>query len=314
MAFHTHFLTLVKSRRLVTAILVGVFAVLFTSSPAKAETIDVSASVLAPLPSDAAVILSPIDQTHFNEPTITVTGTCPTEGAYVVIVRGDIPAGVAACEGGGFTLSLSLLEGANPLTALVYNSTDNPGPASPVVTVFYDPPVHPPPSDTPPTSNPSATILTPLLPQRGPSTCLARPIIFSYEPYSPVQNKDNVWTWKLTIRQGCPPYKLTINWGDGVTEVHELHEDGSYTFTHIYNRVGTFYPNFTVTDSRNTSASLQLLAIIDSKLIDAFPDTAAPAQTDPIGMLITSGLLIAGGVIGLAVAIQIVRLRVNPKP
>lgn len=112
------------------------FIILFSSS-AKAEDIEVTAKVNAPLPTSPAIIASPYDQQHFTDSPITVTGTCG-DGAYVVLFRNSVAAGIGACTGGNFSIQTDLAPGANILQAKVYNSTDNEGPQSPAITVYYD--------------------------------------------------------------------------------------------------------------------------------------------------------------------------------
>lgn len=104
------------------------------------STLQVTAKVNAPLPTSPALITSPSDQQHFNTSAITVSGTCG-DGVYIALYRHNQPSGTAACLGGIFSLQTSLFTGPNLLTAKVFNSTDNEGPAGNIVTVFYDPPL-----------------------------------------------------------------------------------------------------------------------------------------------------------------------------
>lgn len=123
---------------------------LFFSSPSSAQQdIHVSAKVNAPLPTSPAVITSPYDQQHFTNPTITVQGTCG-DGAYVILYRNSVVAGIGACTAGNFSIIIELTSGANILQAKVYNSTDNEGPISTSITIYLDNiPVQPmPPLET----------------------------------------------------------------------------------------------------------------------------------------------------------------------
>ena len=104
---------------------------------------DVTAKVSAPLPTDPAVITSPLDQEHFSNPQITVSGTCPND-SYVKVFSGNTLVGVANCTTNTFSTDITLASGPNSLQAKVYNLTDDEGPSSPAITVYYDPPATPP--------------------------------------------------------------------------------------------------------------------------------------------------------------------------
>lgn len=110
---------------------------LFSPTGSAQQDLHVSAKVNAPLPTSPAIITSPYDQQHFTSPTITVEGTCG-DGAYVMLYRNSVVAGIGACTTGNFSIVIELTNGANILQAKVYNSTDNEGPVSPSITVYLD--------------------------------------------------------------------------------------------------------------------------------------------------------------------------------
>lgn len=112
-----------------------------------AESYDVTATVPASLPPTAAFITFPSDEQHVSTTIITVSGTCP-DTSYVTVSRDGILSGTSPCVSNTFTMQLSLVPGANLLLAKVYNITNNEGPASPPVTVFYDAVNPPTPSES----------------------------------------------------------------------------------------------------------------------------------------------------------------------
>lgn len=120
----------------------------------RAVTYDVTAKVPAPALTEAAVITEPSDQAHVSFNSLGVSGTCPAN-SYVKLFRQDIFAGVDACSGGRFHVLTSLSPGANELNTRVFNTTDDEGPASPPVTVYYD---LPPASSSPPATPTSLQI------------------------------------------------------------------------------------------------------------------------------------------------------------
>lgn len=121
-----------------------------------ADSYTVTAEVPAPLPPGPAVITSPADQTHFTAEPVTVSGTCP-QNTYVKLYRNSVFDGVATCGAGqtAFHIDTDLSLGSNVLLAQVFNITDEAGPASPPVTLFFDNPIMPPVPSPVPVSPPT---------------------------------------------------------------------------------------------------------------------------------------------------------------
>lgn len=103
---------------------------------------DVTATVPAPPLTQPAVITSPTQGQELTEKSLNVSGDCPDE-SYVKLFVGDILRGVAPCEDGRFTIPVELSTGENQLKVRVFNQTDNEGPTSLPVSVFYNLPKPP---------------------------------------------------------------------------------------------------------------------------------------------------------------------------
>jgi hypothetical protein len=110
-----------------------------------ADSLTVSATVEAPAPSSPATITSPVDQTHFTSTPITVSGSC-VPNSYVELYRNSSFSGVANCGAGdtSYQISTGLSLGSNDLYTRIFSITDNEGPQSSQITVFYDQPAPPP--------------------------------------------------------------------------------------------------------------------------------------------------------------------------
>ncbi len=117
----------------------------------QAATYDVTAEVHAPLLSTPAVIAQPTDQQHVTTQTITVEGTCP-DNSYVNLYREGVLGGNSICSSGHFSMPASLSLGGNGLQVRVFNVTNDEGPASSAITVYYDLPAEVTPPSSPPTS------------------------------------------------------------------------------------------------------------------------------------------------------------------
>jgi hypothetical protein len=115
---------------------VGVF-IIGAAFQGRAATYDVTATVPAQPLTAPAVIAEPADQLHVTTTPITVSGTCPAN-SYVKLYRNDAFSGVALCAGGLFQVQADLAGGPNTLDARAFNLTDEEGPDSPAITVYYD--------------------------------------------------------------------------------------------------------------------------------------------------------------------------------
>jgi hypothetical protein len=111
----------------------------------QAVSYDVTATVPAPALTDPAVITQPSDGQHVTSEAITVSGSCPDD-SYVKLYRAGDFAGSSLCSGNGFSIQVSLSLGENELQARVFNLTDQEGPGSSAVQVYYDLPL---PESTP---------------------------------------------------------------------------------------------------------------------------------------------------------------------
>lgn len=116
-----------------------------------ADEVAVTARIKGPAITSPAIINSPADGTHFSAVPVTVTGSCPPNAAYVEIYRNNVLSGSAICLADKtFDMKTDLFPGTNELLARVFNVTDDEGPVSDKVTVYYDVPQ--PPASTPGTS------------------------------------------------------------------------------------------------------------------------------------------------------------------
>jgi hypothetical protein len=113
----------------------GVFIVGSTFK-AGADSLTVTATVHAQIPTQPAVITSFTDQ-HTTDAGADVGGTCPAD-TYVKVYRNDEFAGVAQCDAQMFHVQVGFVPGVNKLQARVYNITDDEGPQSSPITVYYD--------------------------------------------------------------------------------------------------------------------------------------------------------------------------------
>jgi len=224
---------------------------------ANGSNVLVTAKVHAPLVTSPAVITTPKNGQHFKNIPITVSGTCPTNAGYVEIYRNDVMSGTVLCDiNSDFRLSTDLLPGKNDLTAHVFNITDDEGPVSGSIRVFYDAP-------TPP-SQPATNQKSGSGGQAATSPFLLT-TSFLYKGYYIGQQVD----WPLRISGGTPPYALNVNWGDGQNDVISRGAAGDFKISHTYSVAGSYKNSYTVkvnaADRDSQKAFLQFFVIVTNR-------------------------------------------------
>jgi hypothetical protein len=123
---------------------------------AMADSYSVNATVPAPIPTAPAIITSPTNEQQLSPQTQTISGTCPLN-TYIEITDNTTLVGIGICDQTGvFQVSVSLSSGLNVLMAQDYNVTNNSGPASPSINVYYYAPTPPSNPSAPPVNAPGS--------------------------------------------------------------------------------------------------------------------------------------------------------------
>ena len=221
---------------------------------AGADNIHVTAKVPAPPLTITPVITSPTDGSHFNAIPIPVKGTCEY-GSYLKLYRNNFFSGSAVCTSGGeFALDSDLFPGKNDLMVRSFNITDDEGPSSSVVSVYYDVPM--PPSISAPTS---------FTPGASPFTITTD---FKHVGYRYGQTVK----WSIQVSGGTAPYALNIDWGDGANLVISRKEPGIFQIEHQYgykDQSHTFIIKISASDSAGQKAYLQMFITANSSVVPA---------------------------------------------
>lgn len=236
----------------------GVFLTAWTFR-VNADDILVTARIQGPPISTPATITSPADGTHFSAVPIVVTGNCPANAAYVEVFRNNFMSGSTICSGANtFQLQIDLFPGQNDLTAHSFNVTDDEGPVSAPVKVFYD--VPPPPTQT---SIPVSSGGTSIPPASGNPFNLKT--AFVYKGYYVGQEVQ----WPLEISGGNAPYALNVDWGDGKNSIISRKQAGQFIIKHAYSNAGGYKGNYQIkiqaSDTNESYAYLEFFVIINAK-------------------------------------------------
>lgn len=202
-------------------------------------------------PTQGATISTPANGASFTTSPITVTGICPND-LLVQILNNGVLVGSVMCKGGSYSIQVSLFAGTNELSARVYDSTDQEGPASNTVTVTYN--------DTRFTAFGALVTLTSSYGRR--SAAAGSPL-----------------AWPLQLSGGTGPYAFSIDWGDGsAPELKSQALAGVVTINHIFKRAGIYQVNIRVTDVNGVSAFLQVIAVANGKVDGAAAGTSGASS------------------------------------
>ncbi len=210
-----------------------------------------------PPPTTGASITTPAGGSFTSSP-ITVSGICPNE-LLVQIYNNGVMVGAVMCQGGSFSVEISLFAGTNELQAIVYDDLEQAGPPSNTVTVTY--------TDTNLTAFGELITLTSSYGRRSAAA-------------------GSQLEWPLQLAGGTGPYAFSIDWGDGTdTQLMSQSLAGVATIAHAYRQAGIYQVNIRVTDVNDVSAFLQVIAVSSGKLDPASQTTEAEAATSRVIIL-----------------------------
>jgi hypothetical protein len=185
-------------------------------------------------PKVGATISFPTNGQVFREIPITVQGICPID-LLVKIFKNQVFAGAVPCEPDGtFSIDIDLFSGKNQIVARVFDSLDQPGPDSNVVTISYN--------NAPEDTEIAQLILTSNFALRG-------------------ADAGTKLIWPLAVSGGVRPYAISVDWGDGENSQLALDLGGNFEVDHIYFEPGVYKVVVRAGDGRGKSAFIQLVAV-----------------------------------------------------
>jgi hypothetical protein len=233
-----------------------------------ADSYTVKGKVAAPPLTEPAVITKPTDGAHFKTKPIEVSGTCPDD-SYVKILRGGEFVGLANCDNTTniFSLQVDLAPGANSLEAHDYNITDDEGPLSNPITVYYDPPVPPVP---------------PATAQGSPSYTYVPQLVLTSDFQYRCYHIGETVSWIVKVNGGQPPFAVHVNWGDGAEANYVKKDNSELSVDHAYDKAGTFAIKITAVDVNGNQSSLQMFTIVVKDRTALIAGPISPSGRGPL--------------------------------
>lgn len=214
--------------------LLGLFisGVGFAQSP-QSGSVGLQGTVAAPPPTQPATISVPTNGQTFSDSQVTVSGICPN-GLLVKLFKNNVFSGSDQCQNGSYEIIIDLFTGRNDLVARVYDDLDQAGPDSNVVSVTFN--------------------------SSGNSSALDRVTLTSN--YAKLgANPGSVLSWPIVISGGVGPYAISVDWGDGKTDLLTREFPGEFLINHTYESAGVYRVIIKAVDKNGTVGFLQLVAI-----------------------------------------------------
>lgn len=262
---HTSHLALLCILAIVGLFIYASQAITRASLPPINHDITVSAEVSGNPPTVGATITSPLDgATIAYQPTFQIDGTC-AENLFVVVYSNSNIVGSTTCTSAGiFRLYVQLSSGKNVLSAKNFDNINQPGPATPSVTVFIDGgerfdqlafpllPTIPKMCDN---------YSPPIVPSGGAArvavVCMPRLI-----------EANTGYVLGLVVWGGEQPYALSIDWGDGTTEntLLSLTSNGYKTVGLKYAKPGSYHVIFRLKDKDGNAAFVETVVVVNGEV------------------------------------------------
>lgn len=252
-------------------------------------------------PTTGADITFPTTNTTTKSPQIQVTGTCPPS-LLVATYNNGIFAGSSVCAGDGtYATTIQLIVGVNILQSQDYDGLNQAGPATAQVTITREQvpvPVSTTNPEIPVIATTSTDIqadptppVTPPAPQPTVNPCFDTSKTDALDPANPtiIANciKRSVFTGDtitvpIRVTGGTAPYALSIDWGDGTTELKTVLDTEYHNYEHTYKTAGIIGVSLKTTDAKGITSYLQTVVQVNG--------STNPAATTSPFTNITNGL------------------------
>ena len=278
---------------LIILLIVGFFLYIgggVTYAQTTGGTVSVSVIVPGPAPTVGATITSPVDGTKLTDQNlIEVSGTCLKDTFVVVQDNGTLAGSTVCTDAGAFKLQIQLQSGKNVLSALNYDSLNQPGPATPLTTVYV---TQTQTSEKKAVVQPVAPVL-PANPSIIPGVASDLLNCDGYkvgnlptggDPHISVVCVPRLLQPKLEnilgvlVWGGTPPYAITVDWGNGSEPtLLSLSNPGYKKETFSYAVSGTYKIALKLKDAAEKEAIVQTAVQVSGE-----PETPITSITDDI--------------------------------
>lgn len=231
----------------------------------------VTATVTGPAPTTSAQILSPQDEV-VHKKLLVVSGSCGAN-LLVKVYSNSVFVGSTYCSSGGtFSLTISLFNGRNDLTALNFDNLDQPGPVGNMVIVNLT---------TLATANPKS-------PGNTKNYKANFYIVTDYSYRNIGLNQQS--RWAIELKNGRAPFRLDAEWGDDNKNTVSLGNSRKTDVGHAFHQSGNYEIKFSATDAQQDQAYIQLGVTVNGPLPSGAGATTQKSYCGSSGATIFCGL------------------------
>ncbi|HEY8992501.1 MAG TPA: hypothetical protein VIM37_01480 [Candidatus Microsaccharimonas sp.] len=273
-------------------------------SSSGAQTVTVN--VLGAAPTIGADITYPTNNTTTQSSLIQVVGTCEAS-TLVATYNNGISAGSSMCStSGDYTMVIQLIVGVNILQSQDYDGLNQPGPvtAQVLITREQDPvpvisidPVIPTIATTPADIAPNPTpVVVPPAPQPTVNPCFDTSKLDGLVATSPtiivncikrsIFSGDTV-TMPIRLTGGIAPYALSIDWGDGLTDLKTVLNTEYHNYQHTYKTAGIISVHLRITDAKGVTSFLQTVVQVNGSTTTGAPNSGFTSVISGLGSIWT---------------------------
>ncbi len=244
-------------------------------------------------PTIGADITYPTNNSITKSAQIEVKGTCQASTLVATFDNGGFAGSSMCTNGGNYATTIQLTVGINTLQSQNYDGLNQPGPvtAQVAITRQQDPVVAPGPVDptnlsTPPqiatapgdiSPNPTPSVVNPA-PQPSLNPCYEKPkeaaaISQTLTIFISCINRTvfagETLDLPVIISGGLSAYALSIDWGDGVTDLKSVADAQYHSYQHIYKSAGGVGVKLKVTDSKGSTSFIQAVVAVNGSPVQS---------------------------------------------
>jgi len=224
---------------LVLAISSGQVSAIGSSQNPQSGSLGLQATIPSAPPSQAATIAIPANNTNLTTETVTIGGVCPNN-LLIKAFSNNVFVGSVVCANNSYSLKIDLFNGLNNIYVQDFDNLGQGGPLSNKINVNF--------------------ITNNQLPQQD--------LVSLTSAYAELgANPGQTLHWPILISGGTPPYAISVDWGDGQSpELLTSSFAGNVVIKHVYSVSGSYNVTVTATDSKGSTAFLQLVGIANGQI------------------------------------------------
>lgn len=242
----------------------------------------VTVNVAGAPPSIGADITFPTNNSMTKSPQVEVKGTCQADTLVATYNNGTFAGSSMCTSDSDYAITIQLVSGANVLQSQDYDGLNQPGPSTAQVLITLEEEIQ----TIPPTEETAAPIATtPADIEKDPNPPVVPTVLQpTQNPCYDVRDQDmssspspiiriacitrNIFAGQtlelpVKVQGGIAPYGLTIDWGDGQTDLKSVTNTVYHTYQHTYQNAGDLNIKLNTTDANGVKSFIQAVVEVN---------------------------------------------------